>query len=140
MRRILVIAVLAVIALVTAVPTAGAAPNRTKNVNGVLNGAGEFISDRACPLIVDESHGTYRAKHLGRGTYHFKICVSTNTTGFLHAVGTFDLLTRAGDELHGAIDTPLPSGLQGVPVTITGGTGRFAGATGNLGLDIVMFN
>jgi hypothetical protein len=66
--------------------------------------------------------------------------VSTDPTGFLHAVGSFDLRTRAGDELHGAIDTVLPSGLQGVPVKIADGTGRFAGATGNLGLDIVMFN
>jgi hypothetical protein len=138
MRRALVIAVLVVVALVSAVPTAGAAPTKTKTVTGSFNGAGGYVVDGVCTASIVASGGTYRAKHLGRGTYAFRICLTSANP--IHAVGTFELVTRAGAQLHGAIDAELPSGLHGVPVTITGGTGRFAAATGNLVLDIVMFN
>ncbi len=138
MRRVFVVATIWLVAFVAAVPAAGAAPNKTKNVDGVFNGAGGFVFNSSCPLIIDATTGTYRAKHLGRGTYSFHICVTN--PGLLHAVGTFDLVTRSGAQLHGAIDTDLPTPLHGVPVTIADGTRRFARATGTLVLDFVMFN
>jgi hypothetical protein len=129
--------VVAMVALVTAVPPAGAAPTKTKTVTGSLHGAGDFLFSGGC-LIVAESAGTYRAKHLGRGTYQLGLCVTS--TGPLHVVGGFQLVTRAGAQLDGTIDADLPNALQSVPVTITGGTERFAGATGNLVLAITEFN
>jgi hypothetical protein len=139
MRRILVIAAFTVLALVGSVPTVGAAPTKTKTVTGSFHGAGGYVfDDSSCTASSIASVGTYRAKHLGRGTYAFRICLTSDNA--LHAVGTFELVTRAGAQLHGAIDTDVTNGLHGLPVTITGGTGRFAAATGNLVLDIVMFN
>src|SRR5438128_590543 len=98
MRRILVIAVLAAVALVTSVPVAGAAPTKTKTVTGSFNGAGGFLFSGGC-LIVADSAGTYRAKHLGRGTYKLGLCVTSAIAGPLHVVGGFQLVTRAGAQL-----------------------------------------
>jgi hypothetical protein len=136
MRRALVIAVLVVVALVTAVPTAGAAA-KAKNVKGGFVGAGGFVVEGSCPFLVYSSGGTYRAKHLARGTYVLHMCV-TNVSP-IHVVGTFDLLASRG-QVHGTIDAELSNGLEAVPVTIAGGTGRFAGAGGNLVLSIEQFN
>ncbi len=139
MRRALVLVVIAMVAFVAAVPSTGAAPTKTKTVSGEIDGAGGFVFDGSCPLIIYASSGTYRAKHLGRGTYALHMCITS--TALLHAVGTFDLTTRRKAQLHGTIETDLlPTPLQGIPVTVAGGTDRFAGATGTLTLDIMQFN
>jgi hypothetical protein len=85
------------------------------------------------------SHGTYRATHLARGTYALSMCV-TAVTPTIHAVGTLDLMTNNGATLHGAIDAEIAGALVNIAVTVTGGTKRFAGATGELSLALVQFN
>jgi hypothetical protein len=93
----------------------------------------------SCPFRIYSSSGTYRAKHLGRGTYLLNGCIPTRSlTQFF---GTLDLTTRRGDELHaagtgGGQDRPL----HHAPFVITSGTGRFAGATGTLLLDFLFRN
>jgi hypothetical protein len=76
MRRALVIAVIAVLAFVVAAPAADARPSNIKNVSGEVLGAGGFVLDGSCSLIIYSSSGTYRAKHLGRGTYTLRFCVT----------------------------------------------------------------
>jgi hypothetical protein len=56
--------------------------------------------------------------------------------GSLNAQGTFDLTTGRGAQLHGTIDEYLADALNAIHVTVTGGTKRFAGATGSLVLSI----
>jgi hypothetical protein len=138
MRRALVIAVVAVLAFVAAAPVADAAPSKVKPVSGEVLGAGGFVLDGSCSLIIYSTAGTYRAKHLGRGTYTLRFCVTVPSA--FHFSGTLELVTKRGHQLHGIIDSDVPAPLQDIPVTIAGGTGRFQGATGTLLLSLTQFD
>src|SRR5688572_3211255 len=81
-------------------------------------------------LVEGEGEGT----HLGAFTFEFPHVVNTTTRT---ASGTYEFTAANGDTLTAdVIGRAMPSGTPGVlaiveVATITGGTGRFAGATGN---------
>ncbi len=136
MRRAFVIALILLVGAVGTAPSTGAAPTQTKTVTGEANGAGGFVFRSGC-LIVAATSGTYRAAHLGRGTYTLNICAVTVDGGLLYA-GVFDLLTKRGASLHATFVTDGTS--SGYPATVQSGSGRFSGATGTLVLDVEQFN
>jgi hypothetical protein len=140
MRRALVTVFVVLVGLVVAAPPVESAPTRTKFVYGFLTGSGTTpITQPGCPYRIYSSSGTYRAKHLGRGTYLLNGCIPQQSLS--QFVGTLDLATRRGDELH-AVGTGegLDRPLHHVPFVITSGTGRFADATGTLFLDFFFLN
>jgi hypothetical protein len=76
-------------------------------------------------VIANVSAGTYRARHLGQGTYTLDFCVD----GFcvddfcvddfsFHVTGTLEFVTRHGARLHGVIDATVAADLGDVPVTL----------------------
>jgi hypothetical protein len=88
-------------------------------------------------LLVDGS-GTGNATHLGRYTVTFEAVVNLET---LMGVGTMTFVAANGDSIFTtfngqATPTPDPNIFLVVELeTITGGTGRFAGATGSFTLE-----
>jgi hypothetical protein len=112
-------------------------PPKARAVTGTYDGEAGFRFE-GCSLVAYVSSGTYQAKHLGRGTYALNTCV--DVSGPVHIAGTFALVTRRGAQLRGTIDASVGGGFDDVPVAITGGTRRFAGATGTLHLDVTMFD
>jgi hypothetical protein len=141
MRRALVSLAVLMLTFAVATPDAGAhRPKfKTKAVDGELTGAGGFVFEGNCPLVVVHSSGEYHVKHLGRGTWTLHFCV-VSASGPFHFTGTLDFVTRKGAQLHGVIDADVLTPLLDVPVTINGGTKRFKNATGSLLLDINQFN
>lgn len=92
----------------------------------------EVPGDR-CPVLTVEIHGTGNATHLGSLTTHQSHCVAPPSLGLTD--GVFTLTAANGDELRGiyvAELLPLEPPLFTIDgeFTFTGGTGRFAGATG----------
>ena len=74
--------------------------------------------------------------HVGRGTVHFQ-AQATRADGIVRAVGPFSISTPSGDELTGSgslvgVGPTLVPHPVGFIMTITGGTGRFTGASGTL--------
>lgn len=89
-------------------------------------------------LLVDGSGGG-TASHVGRFTYSWKVTVDLATG--LSAGGQFQLIAANGDVINGSfvgrgVPTDTPNVVHVVElVIISGGTGRFQGATGNFTLD-----
>ena len=87
------------------------------------------------PVLVE---GTGHASHLGRFTFSFPHLVNTSTRT---ATGTYTLTAANGDTLTADVTgTAVPTATPGVlyiveTATITGGTGRFAGATGSFTIE-----
>ena len=78
--------------------------------------------------------GTGNATHLGRFTVEIRIVLNTTDRTL---TGTYEFTAANGDTLTAAVTGQSPLTPPGVPqtsvetATITGGTGRFAGATGS---------
>jgi len=82
--------------------------------------------------------GTGRATHMGAATITVDECVNfVREPGRVHVYGMLVLTAANGDELHVSVDKvgdlPGPTGDAHVkgPYEVTGGTGRFAAATGS---------
>jgi hypothetical protein len=86
------------------------------------------------PLVVVEVDATGHATHLGRFTLDIPHVVDTTTRA---AVGSYQFTAANGDTLYATFTgQATPTAIPGVlyieeTATITGGTGRFAGATGS---------
>jgi hypothetical protein len=127
---LMVLSASAVLAQVNTVPFKGAFDERDTGVvqfpNLLLNGS-----------------GTGTASHLGRFTYTYKVTVDLTTA---LSSGVIQLVAANGDVINGVsvgrgepTDTPnLTHVIQ--LVTITGGTGRFQGATGGFTSDALLVN
>lgn len=100
-----------------------------------LKGAG------VAPLIIDsEGHligatptGSGTATHLGQWTVAGNVQYTPDANGVIHSSGTATLTASDGDKLQVSIDgilDPVAAMDQGV-FHFVGGTGRFAGATGD---------
>ena len=105
---------------------------------GRLKGA--FTVTSVSPPIVNEIvTGTGNATHLGKFTWVLALRVDVSTTPAL-LTGTFQFKAANGDTVYGtfsgtASPTPNPDVVSFVEaMTITGGTGRFAGAAGGFTL------
>ena len=87
-------------------------------------------------MFVDGS-GTGQGTHLGRFTYNYEFTVDLPT---LDAVGSAEFVAANGDSFTTTITPTVSDGAPGFAHliethTIVGGTGRFAGATGEFTLD-----
>jgi len=93
--------------------------------------AGEF------PIFHESIRGGGQATHLGRYAFAIEEAVNFLTAS---AVGSFVLTAANGDTVSGTFTgqaQPGPLVVITEEATITGGTGRFAGATGSFVLDRV---
>ena len=105
--------------------------------------ANAHLSDTEVPWIKrnDES-GEGHATHLGRFTWADIEFADFSTPGEVHVVATFTMTAADGDQLYGEFTTvgnfPDPGTLviHGI-FRFTGGTGRFAYATGGGKLDAI---
>lgn len=120
-----------VVVLVALVPaSAHAATNRA--VLGVATGTATI--NTATFQITNDME--LLASHIGRGTARFE-GLGTRADGIVRAVGPFSIVTSRGDKLTGTA-TLVGAGPSlvvhpvGFIMTITGGTGRFARASGVL--------
>lgn len=133
MRRTLAAVVLVISTLVAA--PAGARHERP--VSGTGTGSGVFTPYPTvdCGAIASQtSSGTIKIRALGRGTYLFQACLTDDYTQLVRFVFT----DRRGDELVATFASPASP--YPFPLEITGGTGRFAGATGTLRISTARSN
>ena len=136
-RRALVIGV-AIVGLLAVPGPAGAA---SRMVSGSMGGSGHFVFGGGCGIGRVTGDGTFAAAGVGNGTYRYDVCIEDGPT----VSGTLTFTTHSGAALTGALEgVPFPgdeSGRQVIPatggpalytMTVTGGTRRYAHATGTL--------
>ena len=113
----------------------GDAVTKAKRIRGTLEATETGVPRPGTPLIVRHLEGRGTASHLGRFTVvaDFTLNLATFT-----ASGSVTFTAANGDVLTGTVTgrAMVGGGIATVTetVTITGGTGRFAGATGTLTL------
>ena len=128
-------ACLAAILAAAAVANAGDHGASARPFKGSMSGTATFVTDAGCPLgLRTNSEAVGTASHLGSFTY-----TSSHCSNFVFA-GEQTLVAANGDEVFADYESVGPpvfppsevGTVYDVPVafTITGGTGRFAGATG----------
>jgi hypothetical protein len=122
--------------------TAGAqVPFEAADVGGW--GQGSHDCGALFPVRVDGA-GTTTATHLGRFTYVSRECVDFGAYPFPYG-GRFTMTAANGDTIVGTYVGTATIAADGVTIlyhqtaTVTGGTGRFAGATGELDVNGIAF-
>jgi len=147
--RYLILAIGVVSAACSQLPTSPTAPDGTTMAEGSTQARGgtdlpfrgSFEGqelDQVVPpnlLVNGTAEGT--ATHLGRYTATFTVVVDLATS---RSTGSITLLAANGDELAGTLTglgTAIAPGVAHIVenVVISGGTGRFAGATGSFTID-----
>ena len=91
------------------------------------------ITPLAPPFVAVLVEGTGKANHLGKFTFAFPHIVNRAT---MTGIGTYHFTAANGDKLTADVTglaTPIGGGVLSIEetATITGGTGRFAGAKGH---------
>lgn len=101
----------------------GAAKGTSRPIKGSGTGAGyATVANGVITLTVD---GTQQLSHLGRSTFHFDgVCTNADCTGY----DATTLYVAANGDTFTTFVSVTPG--SGYTETITGGTGRFVGATG----------
>jgi hypothetical protein len=129
MRRIRMCALTMFLALGAIVPGAQPAAAAPPHFEGRLIGAGGFRVE-GCGTITEIGSGKFHAGGLGHGTYSFRVCVTVRET--ITFAGFVTLTFVDGAILSGTISgTYDPAGGgPAFPVVVTGGTQRFARASG----------
>ena len=110
------------------------------NVTGVL--AGHAIATDQAGILHTSGSGTGTASHIGR--FRYLVQVTVNSAG--SSEGGFLLVFSNGDVIYGSVvgrgPAPPPPPPEPVRITeqltITGGTGRFQGASGTITLNRVV--
>ena len=134
MKRHSPAASLALAALVVLGLAGPAAAGEQVPFKGRLEGVVTTLTPLQPPLMFVRVEGTGNATHLGRLTWVATL-VANNATG--EAVGSYQFTAANGDMLFADFTgQATPTATPGVlyieeTATITGGTGRFAGATGS---------
>jgi hypothetical protein len=119
----------------TAAPAVAGATLAVQQVpfKGVFSGTGTAVTGGRCPVLTVQIHATGHATHVGRLTDEQSHCADPTSLAFTD--GEFAFTAANGDQLVGTyfgdfvpLDQPLFT-IVG-HFTFTGGTGRFAGASG----------
>lgn len=120
-----VLLVLAFTILGTGEAAFGAAKGTSRPIKGSGTGSGyASVTNGVITFTVD---GTQRLSHLGRSTFHLDaVCTNADCSGY-HATTTY---VAANGDTFTTFASVTPG--SGFTETITGGTGRFAGATGTM--------
>jgi hypothetical protein len=135
MRRLLLLALAAVVVAVAVTAVSAGANAASRPFKGSMSGTVTLVVDTGCPLgLRSELAATGTASHLGGFAYEASHC-----SGFTFA-GEQTMVAANGDELFADYESVGPpvippsevGAVYDVPAafTITGGTGRFADATG----------
>jgi outer membrane protein assembly factor BamB len=105
-------------------------PSNDGIVDGPMSGAGSTTLDTVGgkPILRATSTGTFGPTSIGSGTYTLGYADAGTSHGL-----SLGLVT--GDGTLQASAGPLISGVDGVDLTVTGGTGRFAGSSGTLRIE-----
>src|SRR5919108_1702959 len=135
----------ALLVLTVGASTAGAgvdgAGGRRLAVSGSFTATGNFESTTECPSFHTWHDGSGEWTGLGAVTFNLDYCVELNLSGASPLSGTFTITSPDGTltgDLVGElpVSTGVPGDTEAFPanytLTVTGGTGRFARATGTL--------
>lgn len=146
MRKIRAVVLVALLAVLGASPALGAPPDSAQWVplKGTVSGLVQFLPAGDCADLiglattVENARGV--ASHLGRTTMSSRHCTPM---GDNFGPGEMTLVAANGDELYMTYTGSAPYPAPGTEVIvgtstnmITGGTGRFEGATGTLEMTI----
>ena len=129
-----IVAALALLATLTGVAQAG---QKELSIKGTMQ-AVETLDFTNPPIMTSTAGGSGIATHLGQYTLSFEVEVNLET---IAGTGTAHFVAANGDSLYAvgtgqATPTNEPDVFHVVEnYTITGGTGRFAGASGNITTD-----
>lgn len=124
------------VSLVTAGPGQGVAKQeRTRPLKAVISGA-TSLTPTAPGVFAGASEGSIRARQLGDGTYRLRMTARAQGDGGWAVEGRFKVIAADGDKLRGTLTGTVEPASDGFAVRfrdrVTGGTGRFAGAEGQL--------
>lgn len=135
LRALLPIAAAALAAALLAVPATGATPS--KPFRGTVKEASTFSIDPACGGGFRTTwSGSGHMLHMGRVTATGSDCVSFDSSGVAHVTdGRMVMIAANGDTVevsYAVAGPPSPDGVYHLDgtFTVTGGTGRFEGASG----------
>ena len=132
-----IVAALALLATLTGVALAGKKEKKELSLEGTMQ-AVETLDFTNPPIMTGTASGSGNATHLGQYTLSFEVEVNLET---IAGTGTAHFMAANGDSLYAvgtgqATPTNEPDVFKVVENhTITGGTGRFAGASGNITTD-----
>ncbi len=138
MKKTLLSVVIALLLLAVATGSMFAAPAAAAQqllLKGTLRAVENDVLE--LPTILVNGNGSGNATVLGRYTVHFEGVVHNGANGVGTAVISAQFVAANGDILSaGAVGLGTPTATPGVnhiveTYTVTGGTGRFAGATGS---------
>jgi hypothetical protein len=129
--RVPVVVIAGLLAAQACVPATPTGPSGSSaSIEGTSDGASGFAG---CGVA---GEGTYEATVLGRGTYRYEVCTVDGDT---RIVGTFTFVTEKGAQLVALVDEAIDVGFP-LPLAIDGGTGRYDGATGTLGITFEQYD
>jgi hypothetical protein len=128
---------LAGLALAVAALGPASAPAAVEGTDRPVQGSASGMDSVNVQTLAMEADINVLMSHLGESTAHFQGQGALTPEGTVAATGTFTIVAANGDELTGTFTLagPAPSfGVHTIDVVmaITGGSGRFAGATGTL--------
>lgn len=136
-RRLLVVASLL---LTVAFGSPVAAVAKQGGTDRPLKGRGSGTTTADLATAAATSDGTAHVSHLGKSTYHLDVTFAVSGPNTFSLMGTATLVAANGDRVFSTLTgTAIATGIgvgetaeQTVVLTIIGGTGRFANASGTL--------
>ena len=138
-RRWPIVTMAAALVAVMALPASAAPGGTDRPFKATLAGEVTFewpgVSPSGCTIITTNTYSTGNATHMGRVEAFWSHCpAETDYFGD----GMLILVAANGDELYGFYDYSEPAGIPVLtPITLDGGTGRFATASGEITADFV---
>jgi len=126
--KMMALAGVLVLAVLMAASAPASAGGRSLTITG--QGTGTIRLDAATGAFTGEESGV--SSVLGTYTVHLQGRATPAADGTVTGIGTATIVAANGDQLTGDFTVTGDGQTQTVVVTITGGTGRFANATGTL--------
>ena len=130
MRNIKMMGLAGVLALAALLAAAAPASASRRAVTIEGHGTGAIRLDTATGTFTGEESGV--SSHLGTYTLRLQGAGTSSADGTFTGSGTVTIIASDGDQLTGTFTVTGRGDTNTVVVTITGGTGRFANATGTL--------